>query len=288
MSSIEMMKQIAPICALLLMATCFPASAHQQTFQISLEATQESSSTVKVTDEEAWEHRLKVDAAIRAERGERRGESFIWVRLEIVVDENGTVVSANATNGPPEFFQRAVELARNWKFQPFVRQGTPVKASFTYSISVLPAEELPTTHVPFPEIHDWKSLRITLRRTVCYGTCPDYSVEIHGDGSVVYTGNSHVAVKGKQQGQLTQDELRQLVSLFRTADFYSLRDTYRCSVTDNPTYTTSISINGRTKTVLDYVGREIGMPQAVTDLEDAIDRMAGTAKWVKGNRQAPH
>jgi hypothetical protein len=31
-------------------------------------------------------------------------------------------------------------------------------------------------------------LRITLNRSVCYGKCPAYKIEIHGDGTVLYDG----------------------------------------------------------------------------------------------------
>lgn len=35
---------------------------------------------------------------------------------------------------------------------------------------------------------DLKTLTIQLERTGCYGTCPAYSVTIHGDGRVEYNG----------------------------------------------------------------------------------------------------
>ena len=35
---------------------------------------------------------------------------------------------------------------------------------------------------------DTKGTVVRLERSECYGTCPSYSVEIHGDGSVEYEG----------------------------------------------------------------------------------------------------
>ena len=52
-------------------------------------------------------------------------------------------------------------------------------------------------------------------------------------------------------------------------------------MTDNPTYTTSIQFDGHEKSVRDYVGMEAGMPEAERDVEDVIDRIAGTGKWIK-------
>ena len=47
---------------------------------------------------------------------------------------------------------------------------------------------------------DLKTVTIQLERTGCYGTCPGYSVTIHGDGRVEYNGKSHVKEIGTQEG----------------------------------------------------------------------------------------
>ena len=52
-------------------------------------------------------------------------------------------------------------------------------------------------------------------------------------------------------------------------------------MTDMPTYVTSISFDGMSKSVLDYVGREAGMPRGVSDVELAIDRLSGASNWIK-------
>jgi len=53
--------------------------------------------------------------------------------------------------------------------------------------------------------------------------------------------------------------------------------------TDLPTYTTSISIDGKTKEVVDYAGQQVGMPETVSKLEETIDRLSGVERWTKGN-----
>jgi hypothetical protein len=44
-----------------------------------------------------------------------------------------------------------------------------------------------------------------------------------------------------------------------------------------------LSVGGRTKTVTDYVGEQVGMPVVITDLENAVDEAAGTERWIKGD-----
>ncbi|HEY3458643.1 MAG TPA: DUF6438 domain-containing protein [Bryobacteraceae bacterium] len=139
--------------------------------------------------------------------------------------------------------------------------------------------------VPFPEIKDWNSLRMGLKRTTCFGPCPSYSVEVRGNGEVEFNGESNVLITGRHHSQIPKEAVLNLVSAYRRASYFSLNDRYRYLVTDNPTYTTWIEFDGRKKSVMDYVGLRAGMPEAVQDLERTLDKIAGTEKWVKGNDQ---
>lgn len=140
-------------------------------------------------------------------------------------------------------------------------------------------------HVAFPEIHDWNSLRITLSRGACRGRCPTYEIEIHGDGTVLFEGKENVATKGKQTAKITHASLVKLVEVFRKADYFSLANRYVSGVTDNPTYVSSISFDGVTKSVLDYAGQKVGMPPSVSDVEGAIDQISGAYKWLGRERE---
>ena len=51
-------------------------------------------------------------------------------------------------------------------------------------------------------------------------------------------------------------------------------------VTDNPTYCLELIIGAKKKTIVDYVGTWVGMPEFITELEDAVDEAAGTDRWV--------
>ncbi|GEM_PF-2451728 len=151
----------------------------------------------------------------------------------------------------------------------------------------LPNGGRPAARVPFPAIADWSSLRITLVRSVCFGACPAYTVEIDGDGTVRYHGERYVAVTGNRTDRIDAAKVRALFDRFRRADYFWTFDHYRAQVTDLPQFTTSISFDGHSKSVSDYAGRWIGMPEDVYDLEGAIDEAAGTGKWVKGPDRGP-
>lgn len=126
---------------------------------------------------------------------------------------------------------------------------------------------------------------ITLTRSVCFGFCPAYRVTIHGDGEVVYVGERFVNVRGEQRARIPREDVERLLLRFEAVRFAQLRDEYRAQVTDLPTYTVTLGRDGQTKSVLDYGGLSAGMPQAVRDLQDEIDRVANTARWVQRDGQ---
>lgn len=80
--------------------------------------------------------------------------------------------------------------------------------------------------------------------------------------------------------KISHASLVELVDFFRKANYFSLNDRYVSGVTDNPAYETSISFDGVSKSVPDYVGKSAGMPPTVSDVEAAIDRLSGVCKWV--------
>jgi hypothetical protein len=143
-------------------------------------------------------------------------------------------------------------------------------------------EPHPNVNAAFSEIHDWNTLRIILSRHGCYGKCPTYEVEIHGDGTVSHDGKFNVAAKGKHMAKISHGSLVELVNFFRKSNYFSLSDRYVSDVTDNPAYETSISFGGVSKCVLDYVGKSVGMPSTVSDVEAAIARCPSSALATRG------
>ena len=147
---------------------------------------------------------------------------------------------------------------------------------------------------PSPEPQDIPpDTMITLERTVCFGTCPAYKLTISADGVVVFTGEDYVREKGTVHGNINKDQLKQLISEFTKTQYFSLRDSYISEEdgcpelwTDSPTVTTSIRINGQYKSIVHYLGcqenkGESVFPKELKDLEDKIDEIIGTRKWIQ-------
>ena len=122
-------------------------------------------------------------------------------------------------------------------------------------------------------------ITITLQRTICFGFCPAYTVTIQGDGTVTYDGSQHVKISGKHTWTIDPAAVRALAKEMQDAGYFELQDEYRAMVTDHPTTYTSLTIGGRTKKIRDYVAG----PPKLKDLEEKIDAVAGTKKYVKGD-----
>lgn len=234
-----------------------------------------SRSIVEIPEAEAAEHRI-------GERGPiytNLGHEHFAAECEVVVGTDGTAVSARVVSGG--LMSDLAPLCKTWRYKPFDRNGQPVEARVRESITILPFSELSQTQVPFPEIRDWNSLRITLSRGACYGTCIPYEIEVHGDGTAWYEGRTNAGTTGKKKTKISRASLVKLVEAFRKVDYFSLAEGYESGVTDLPTFVTSISFDGVSKSVLDYVGRDSGMPPGVSDVEAAVDRLLGAYRWVE-------
>ncbi len=204
------------------------------------------------------------------------------LRFRVVVDKTGQVTSLHGEcdgNVDSEVIHRALAAARELKYQPFERDGHPVSAEFEQRIDLLPAELPVYQHIEFPVVKDWNSVRISLLRTRCYGTCPAYRVQIFGDGTVIYEGEKFVTQIGKRTAKIPKESVERLVASFRDADFYSLHNEYKQSASDIPTFEVSIEIDGLNKKVKDYNGLFVGMPFSVVKLEQLTDEVGNTKQW---------
>jgi len=214
-------------------------------------------------------------------KGVRSG--FNQLHLTLTVSPMGDVINAEA-RGEAEtlrFWPQIQSEVRAWKFKPFDVNGAAVTAQIEEYASLLPPERVPSRHSPAPPIRPNSNITIRLDRSGCFGSCPSYSVTLSNTG-IVFEGSAYVVATGTFTDELDTSELQGLAKRFVSADFYSMDNIYRASVTDSPTYRLSISIDGRTKQVEDYVGEWEGMPTIITELERAVDELAKTDRWIDG------
>jgi hypothetical protein len=130
---------------------------------------------------------------------------------------------------------------------------------------------------------DLKTVTIQLERVGCYGTCPAYSITIHGDGRVEYTGNRHVKETGSREGRIEPDKIRELLSQFGKTKFWDLAEDYsraNCGryCTDMATAVTGVTVKGATHRVKHYYGCA-NAPKSLFELELSVDKTVDSQQW---------
>jgi hypothetical protein len=213
------------------------------------------------------------------------GHGYHELELTLNISADGKVLNAKA-DGDAQLLALWPKLKPEvmvWRYRPFEAEGRAVPVTVLTSLQMVPPEQLPTHHVNPPEVKPDSVVSIALSKTECYGTCPSFTVELKTTSGIAYFGRSYVVKKGVYEEKADPDAIRALARKFVAADFYSMDDEYRAMVTDLPTTTLSITIDGHEKHIEDYAGLWVGMPAVVKDLEGDVYEFSGARKWVEGN-----
>jgi len=159
------------------------------------------------------------------------------------------------------------------------------------------------SHRPAPQLQNQgsgeaqPSFEVTLTRTVCFGSCPAYTVTIHPDGTVDWRGTEYVAAVGVRHGRIADDAFARLARAIEKVRFFELDSDGRlprptecahhgkstecdfpriviCS--DTPVATVTITRGGVAHTTSNS-----HCEQSPLDLlEDEIDDVAHTKQWI--------
>ena len=144
-----------------------------------------------------------------------------------------------------------------------------------------------------------KDMVITLKRTMCFGWCPAYTLTITADGTVKFTPTGTYVYRrdGVMPSlpltrSITADQLRILIAELEKINFYSLRNRYGRAEkssggpscpnywTDSPSAYITFVRNGKRKSVAHYLGcAGAKILDDLVALEETIDKIAGTEQW---------
>ena len=98
-------------------------------------------------------------------------------------------------------------------------------------------------------------------------------------------GERFVRIVGRQTSQISTSTVATLLARAEQIRFFEMRDAYRViensdgtvtMVTDRSTKIVTVTVNGRTKRVEDY----LAAPDSLEEFEREIDAAAGTTRWV--------
>jgi len=135
--------------------------------------------------------------------------------------------------------------------------------------------------LPEPEIHgasDYQNSIISIKRTSCFGYCPDYTMTVYGNGTVLFEGHQFVKMRGNYNYTIPKADVSKLVDTFYETGFFSMAN-YHHGCNDCPLNTVTIYVDGRTKTVV-YGTLDDGSGNLRT-LDRSINELSGSDAYVR-------
>ena len=130
--------------------------------------------------------------------------------------------------------------------------------------------------------------KLSLRRTPCDGPCPVYEVTVLGTGEVRYFGEAHVARTGEHRWRISERRLERLAEASVRARYPRLEDRYtNREFTGAPGCLISIEYEDGSSKSVDHYHGDPSAPDALTELEDEIDRILGVERYTEPDLPYP-
>lgn len=120
------------------------------------------------------------------------------------------------------------------------------------------------------------ALLFSMERGPCFGACPVYRVEVFSDGLLRFKGERFVKVTEAVEETLSPAQLAALTARLERADFKWADYTQR-NATDLPT----VRLTHGARALTHYHG-DASAPGALQQLEDDLDALLGTQRWISG------
>lgn len=116
----------------------------------------------------------------------------------------------------------------------------------------------------------------SIERSPCFGKCQAYKMTIYTDGFVEYEGFSSVDMIGKYTTTVGSKTLKAFRSQAIAIGFMEMKDKYDGMVTDLPSATTAIVVDGVKKEVY----RRFDYPKRILTFEKYFDDLLSSQKWI--------
>lgn len=123
---------------------------------------------------------------------------------------------------------------------------------------------------------EYNDFELEMKRTACYGYCPEYTVKVDSEGRVQYEGINFVGTKGKREYTISSTQVQNIRRALISAEFFSLEDEYFEEVTDLPSTFITLTTPDQTKKVWEYYNA----PKKLLNLEKTIDQNTGVIDFI--------
>jgi hypothetical protein len=132
---------------------------------------------------------------------------------------------------------------------------------------------------------------ISIARSGCYGTCPQYTITLFPDGVYFWFGEMHVNMEGYIRGNIKPESFQKAKQALEEARYLEFKERYfikedGCKEvwSDNPGVTIRVQTASFVKVIQHYHGcRGFSREDELVHLEDLLDKILKTESLV-GNR----
>ena len=114
-------------------------------------------------------------------------------------------------------------------------------------------------------------------RSACFGMCPSYEMSIYKDGTILLEGKRNVRLLGNFAAKLSTKQMRMFSDMAVSIDFFEMNDVYDRPITDVPSTTLSVVIDGYRKEV--YARHNY--PQRIKKLSEMFDNLLENDFWTE-------
>jgi hypothetical protein len=118
---------------------------------------------------------------------------------------------------------------------------------------------------------------LELLHSGCRGNCPTYTLSVGANGAAKYEGKRSVDMMGSYSKTLGAATITEMVKAINASNFWDFDDVYGGEIADAPGIHTTVTMDGKTKTVKDIRNA----PQALKDLEAKLEELFGKNDWIQ-------
>lgn len=122
-----------------------------------------------------------------------------------------------------------------------------------------------------------KDFSLTIYHQGCRGSCPDYKITVDAKGNATYHGRHAVEMMGKFAKVLDGKVVKELSNTIEQYKFFEMDDTYGGGVADLPEIHTTVTMNEKTKKVVDIRYA----PKELKEMEARLETLIGMTGWEK-------
>ena len=114
---------------------------------------------------------------------------------------------------------------------------------------------------------------LVMKRTACYGTCPQYTISIYNNGLVRYNGKMFVDKIGCFESSLSDKLINNIKLELNNVQFFTFQNEYDAHVTDVPSIILQVSLKGKKHEVIDRFNGPLELKRVHKMIDDIVDSL---------------